>query len=152
MHNNIFQLSASPIDADEFITESSFEPSDIDDFADYVQEYDGDLSDAYSEFPFVETMFVRNGDKLTCKGCRDILSVWRTAIRREMEKLCDGGPEHMEDTYDAVQLLTEPFTRDKFYLEEKGYPIDSSEFLQYCANNLKEGDTLYLGGVLDFHW
>ena len=36
MHNNIYQLSASPIDADKFITEDSFEPSEIDDFADYV--------------------------------------------------------------------------------------------------------------------
>lgn len=152
MHNNIYQLSASPINADDFITEKSFELSDINDYADYVQEYEGDLSDAYSEFPFIATMFVRNGDKLTFKGCRDILSVWRTAIRREMEKLCDGGPEHMEETYDAVQLLTEPFTHDRFYMSDGYYPLDSSEFLQYCAKNLKEGDTLYLGGVLDFHW
>lgn len=152
MHNNIFQLSSSPINADDFITEKSFELSDIHDYADYVQEYDGDLSEAYSEFPFIATMFVRNGDKLIFKWCRDILSVWRTAIRREMEKLCDGGPEHMEDTYDAVQLLTEPFTHDRFYMGDGYYPLNSSEFLQYCANNLKEGDTLYLGGVLDFHW
>lgn len=152
MHNSIFQLSASPIDADEFITEDSFEPSEISDFADYVQELDGDLSKAYDEFPFLGAMFTRDGDKLVFKGCGDTLDVWRTAIRQEMEKLCDGGSEHMDDTYGAVQILTEPFTHDRFYLEEQGYPIDSSEFLQYCANNLKEGDTLYLGGVLDFHW
>lgn len=153
MHNNIFQLSASPIDADEFITESSFEPSEIDDFADYVREPDGDLFKAYDEFPFLGTMFTRDEDKLVFKGCGDTLDVWRTAIRQEMEKLCDGGSEHMDDTYGAVQILTEPFTHDRFYLNEYyNYPMDSSEFLQYCANNLKEGDVLYLGGILDFHW
>ena len=152
MHNNIFQLSVSPINADDFIAESSFDPSEIDDFAGYVSEYEGDLSEVYDKFPFLGTMFTRDGDKLICKGCRDILSVWRTAIRREMEKLCDGGPEHMEDTYDAVRILTEPFTHDRFYMGDGYYPLNSSEFLQYCAHNLKEGDTLYLGGVLDFHY
>lgn len=152
MHNNLYQLSASPINADEFINEDSFKLSEIHDYADYVQEYDGDISDAYNEFPFLGTMFTRDGDKLVFKGCGDTLDVWRTAIRQEMEKLCDGGTVHMDDTYGAVQILTEPFTHDRFYLNEYyGYPMDSSEFLQYCANNLKEGDTLYLGGVLDFH-
>lgn len=152
MHNNIYQLSASPINADEFINEDSFKLSEIHDYADYVQEYDEDISDAYNEFPFLGTMFTRDGDKLVFKGCGDTLDVWRTAIRQEMEKLCDGGSEHMDDTYGAVQILTEPFTHDRFYLNEYySYPMDSSEFLQYCANNLKEGDTLYLGGVLDFH-
>lgn len=152
MHNSIFQLSASPIDADEFITEDSFEPSEIGDFAGYVQELDGDLSKAYDEFPFLGAMFTRDGDKLICKGCDDVFRTWHKAVCKEMEKLSEEGLKDGMNTWRMGTLLNEPFTRDRFYLEEKGYPIDSSEFLQYCAKNLKEGDTLYLGGVLDFHW
>lgn len=152
MHNYIYQLSASPINADEFITESSFEPSEIDDFADYVQEPDCDLSKAYGEFPFLGTMFTRDGDKLICKGCDDIFRTWHKAVCQEVGKLSEEGLKDGMNTWRVKQLLTVPFTRTRFYLEEQGYPMDSSEFLQYCAKNLKEGDVLYLGGVLDFHW
>lgn len=152
MHNNIFQLSASPIDADEFITESSFEPSEIDDFADYVSEYEGDLSDAYSEFPFLGTMFTRDDDKLIYKGCNEVFQAWHKAVCKETDKLSEEGLKDGMNTWRVKKLLDEPFTRDRFYLNEYGYSIDSSEFLQYCAKNIKEGDVLYLGGVLDFHW
>ena len=149
MHNNIFQLSASPINADDFIAESSFDPSEIDDFADYVQEPDGDLSKAYDEFPFLGTMFTRDGDKLICKGCDDVFRTWHKAVCQEVGKLSEEGLKDGMNTWRVKQLLTVPFTRARFYLEK--YCLDSADFLQYCANNLKEGDTLYLGGVLDFH-
>ena len=154
MHNNIFQLSTSPIDADEFITESTFEFSEIDDFADYVSEYEGDLSEVYDEFPFlaVGAMFVREGDKLIYKGCDDVFRTWHKAVCQEAGKLSEEGLKDGMNTWRVGTLLSEPFTRDRFYLEEKGYPKDSSEFLQYCAKKLKVGDVLYLGGVLDFHW
>lgn len=152
MHNYIFQLSVSPINADEFITESSFEPSEIDDFADYLQEPHCDLSEAYDEFPFRGTMFTRDGDKLIHKGCNEVFRTWHKALCQEMGKLSEEGLKDGMNTWRVKNLLDEPFTRDRFYLNEYGYPMDSSEFLQYCANNLKEGDTLYLGGVLDFHW
>ena len=152
MHNNIFQLSASPINADDFIAESSFDPSEIDDFADYVQEPDGDLSKAYDEFPFLGTMFTRDGDKLICKGCDDVFRTWHKAVCQEVGKLSEEGLKDGMNTWRVKQLLTEPFTRDRFYLEEYGYSVDSAEFLQHCAKKLKEGDVLYLGGVLDFHW
>lgn len=152
MHNNIFQLSASPINADEFITESSFEPSEIDDFADYVREPDEDLSEVYDEFPFltIGTMFVREGDKLIYKGCDEVFRNWHKAVCQEMGKLSEEGLKDGMNTWRMGALLNEPFTRDRFYLGE--YCLDSADFLQYCAKNLKEGDTLYLGGVLDFHW
>ena len=149
MHNSIFQLSTSPIDADQFITENTFEPCEINDFADYVQEPDGDLSKAYDEFPFLGTMFTRDGDKLICKGCDDVFRTWHKAVCQEVGKLSEEGLKDGMNTWRVKQLLTVPFTRARFYLEE--YCLDSADFLQYCANNLKEGDTLYLGGVLDFH-
>lgn len=152
MHNNIFQLSTSPIDADKFISESTFEPSEIDDFADYVQEPDGDLSEEYNNFPFLGTMFTRVGDKLIYKGCGDVFRNWHKAVCQEIGKLSEEGLKDDLNTWRVKKLLTEPFTRDRFYPNEYGYPVDACEFLQYCANNLKEGDVLYLGGVLDFHW
>lgn len=152
MHNNIFQLSASPINADEFITDNSFELSEIDDFADYVQEPDGDISKSYDEFPFLETMFTREDDKLIYKGCGEVFRTWHKAVCQEIGKLSEEGLKDSMNTWRVKQLITEPFTRDKFYLNEHGYNMDSSEFLQYCAKRFKEGDTLYLGGVLDFHW
>lgn len=151
MHNNIFQLSASPIDADKFITEDSFEPGEIDDFADYVQEPKGDLSKAYDEFPFLGTMFLRKDDKLIYKGCGDVFRTWHKAVCQEVGKLSEEGLKDHMKTWIVKKLLDEPFTCDRFYLNEYDYHMDSSEFLQYCANNLKEGDVLYLGGVLDFH-
>ena len=151
MHNNIFQLSASPIDADKFITEDSFEPNEIDDFADYVQEPKGDLSKAYDEFPFLGTMFVRKDNKLIYKGCDDVFRTWHKAVCQEVDKLSEEGLKDHMKTWIVKKLLDEPFTCDRFYLNEYDYHMDSSEFLQYCANNLKEGDVLYLGGVLDFH-
>lgn len=152
MHNNIYQLSASPIDAGEFINEDSFAPSEIDDFADYVQEPDCDLSKSYNEFPFLGTMFTRDGDKLIYKGCGDVFRAWHKAVCQEVGKLSEEGLKDDMNTWRMKKLLDEPFTRDRFYLNEYCYHMDSSEFLQYCAKNLKEGDVLYLGGVLDFHW
>ena len=152
MHNSIFQLSASPIKADDFISESSFEPSEIDYFADYVSEYEGDLSEVYDNFPFlvIGTMFTRDGNKLIYQGCNDVFRAWHKGVCQAMEKLSEEGLKDGMNTWRMGRLLNEPFTSDRFYLG--GYCLDSAEFLQYCANNLKEGDTLYLGGVLDFHW
>lgn len=152
MHNNIYQLSTSPIDADDFIAESSFEPSEIDYFADYVSEYEGDLSEVYDKFPFLGTMFTRDGDKLICKGCDDVFRTWHKAVCQEVGKLSEEGLKDGTNIWRVKKLLTEPFTRDRFYLEEYGYSVDSAEFLQHCAKKLKEGDVLYLGGVLDYHW
>lgn len=151
MHNNIFQLSALPIDADKFITEDSFEPNEIDDFADYVQEPKSDLFKAYDEFPFLGTMFTRDGHKLIYKGCGDVFRTWHKAVCQEVDKLSEEGLKDHMKTWIVKKLLDEPFTCDRFYLNEYDYHMDSSEFLQYCANNLKEGDVLYLGGVLYFH-
>ena len=154
MHNNIYQLSASPIDADEFITESTFEFSEIDNFADYVSEYEGDLSEVYDDFPFIffGKMFTRDGDELIYKGCDEVFQAWHKAVGKETDKLSEEWLKYGMNTWRVGTLLKEPFTRDRFFLSDKNELLDSSEFLQYCANNLKEGDTLYLGGVLDFHW
>lgn len=153
MHNNIYQLSTRQLNAGEFITENTFEPVQVSDFADYVKEVDGDLADAYDEFPFIPYMFDRKDDMLIYKGCEDIFRKWHKEVCDKAEALSEEGLKDGMNTYRLRRVLQTPFTEDRFVIT--GYydlPRPSSKFLQYCATHLEVGDILYLGNVLDFHW
>lgn len=153
MHNNIYQLSTRQLNADEFITEVTFDPVQISDFADYVREVDCDLSEAYDEFPFIPYMFDRNDDMLIYKGCEDILRKWHKEVCDKVAKLSEEGLKDGMNTFRLRRVLQTPFTEDRFVITDyDSCPEPSSDFLQYCAKELKIGDVLYLGGVLDFHW
>lgn len=153
MHNNIYQLSTRRLNADEFITENTFEPVQVSDFADYVKKVKGELTDAYNEFPFVPFMFDLKDDMLVYKGCEDIFRKWHKEVCDKAEALSEEGLKDGMNTFRLRQALQTPFTEDRFVLT--GYddlPSPSADFLQYCAAHLEVGDILYLGGVLDFHW
>lgn len=153
MHNNIYQLSTRQLNAYEFITESSYDPDEIDDFADYVQEVEGELSDVYDAFPFIPSMFDRKDDMLVYKGCEDIFRKWHKEVCDKVARLSEEGLKDSMNTFRLRRALRTPFTEDRFVIEDYNvHPEPSSEFLQYCAKELKIGDVLYLGGVLDFHW
>lgn len=153
MHSNIYQLSTHQLNADEFITENTFEPEQVSDFADYVQEVDFDLSEAYDAFPFVPSMFDRKDDMLVYKGCDEAFRNWHKEVCDKVSKLSEEGLKDSMNTFRLRRVLLTPFTESRFVLT--GYndlPSPSADFLQYCAAHLEVGDILYLGGVLDFHW
>lgn len=152
MHNNIYQLSTRQLNADEFITEDTFEPEEVSDFADYVQEVACDLSEAYDAFPFIPSMFDRKDDMLVYKGCEDIFRKWHKEVCDKAEALSEEGLKDSMKTFRLRWTLQTPFTFDRFVITDyDDSPEPSSDFLQYCAAHLEVGDILYLGGVLDFH-
>lgn len=152
MHNNVYQLSTRQLNAGEFINEYTFEPVQISDFADYVKEVDGDLSDAYDEFSFIPSMFDRKDDMLIYKGCEDIFRKWHKEVCDKAEALSEEGLKDGMNTFRLRWALQNPFTFDRFVITDyDDLPSPSADFLQYCAAHLKVGDILYLGGVLDFH-
>lgn len=153
MHNTIYQLSTHQLNADEFITENTFEPEQVSDFADYVQKVDCDLSKAYDKFPFIPSMFDRKDDMLIYKGCEEVFRNWHKGVCDKAEALSEEGLKDSVKTFRLRRVLQTPFTYDRFVITDyDGYPEPSSDFLQYCAARLDVGDILYLGGVLGFHW
>lgn len=152
MHNTIYQLSTHQLNADEFITENTFEPVQVSDFADYVKEVDCDLSEAYDAFPFITSIFDRKDDMLIYKGCEDMFRRWHEEVCDKASKLSEEGLKDDMNTFRVRRVLQTPFTEDRFVITDyDSCPAPSADFLQYCAKELKIGDVLYLGGVLDFH-
>lgn len=148
MHNNIYQLSKKPLDADDFIHDYQFEDSDIP-FADGIEDWDEDeLDKAYATFPLMG-IFERHEDCLTYLGEGDIRKRWVEYASED--KIDEQNIANSTLRFRYTQRIEQPFTLDRFCIEDDA-PITSGDFLSYVLRNLKKGDKLYLGEVVNFHW
>ena len=159
MHSKIFQVSATPINADNYTSPEFFYDS-CSGWADYIGEpCEGDerkdcikhLQSRFSDlFDLDET-----GEVLIYKGGLDeFKKEWAEAIRNAAAQINEDTVLKWSKRRDLVRACEETHleTSYRFSIEKwDTYAHAAKEFVEYIADTLKVGDKVYIGAVIDFH-
>lgn len=157
MHSKIYQMSLEPIKAEDYVTPGCFY-DDSSDFADYIGDEVND-SERHYYIELLARIFKGilevDGESLVFKGLGDFRKKW-------YEHICDLSKELIKvDVKDAhlalykIRTATQRTHLDvfsRFFIEDyTGYAAPASEFIDFL-DDLKEGDHIYIGSIIDFHW
>lgn len=158
MHSNIIQISKNPIDRENWVTPSDFY-EDTMHFADYI----GDTKGERDRKGVIEWMardfglFDIDGETLVLKGDSEIdkfIHDWNECIRNLASKLNDKAVDDI--ALFKVRKATEEThlgVCSRFYIEDwNGYAGTFSELVEYVTKRMKQGDRLYIGAVIDYHF
>lgn len=160
MHSNIFQLSAKPISAGDFLTSEYF----YDDchFADYIGDEFNDeerhkkikwLSVEFPEmFDFVNDE--EYGEGLIFKGMGNFLAEWVKAIKDFADTLTEENILKDINLYNLKSLTerTNHRLNSRFFIENWNNCVgDCADFIEWL-NTLEVGTRIYFGSVIDYHF
>lgn len=161
-HSRIFQVSIQPIEVDGYATSSDFYENSGD-FADYIgdeQEGDdrkediGDLADTLRDLFTLD----EDGETLTYKGETAMAAfkqAWADRLREEAAKVTAENILEWMPRYDVRRTCEETHLRTsyRFYIDGWNDCADScDDLIEYVADKMKEGDKLYIGAVIDYHY
>lgn len=158
MHSRIFEINTTPIDTEDRITEYSFEPGDVPmaDSYDETDDREDDLAwlmDTFEEM--AHGLVKRDGDAFTflpgfkrayfASEFKDFHRIAKRLAALTEEDFAEKSPGldvmRLRDTFD-----------DQFgfyiYVSEDGYCETIGDWVRW---NVAEGNTYYVGGVIDYH-
>lgn len=158
MHSNIYQISSKPIEEDGYsFPEKYYEDSC---FADYIRESykDAERQEHIKNFgTIIKDVFETENDGVfVYKGkaaLRAFKEKWAAALKHEVDALsADNLFEHLY----SIGRLTRKTHLDVYSrvdIEEwtGGSALPFSELFEW-AGQLKKGDRIYVGAVLDYHF
>lgn len=154
MHNKIYQIERERVNAEDFITIADFSPEEYDHFADWI---DGVDEDNYEELykrleNLFDGVFVRNGDELTYMGAEKFMGDWLASIKSIVLPMTVDKMRYWQEMYKLHSIIdnTHIRTQTKIYID--GQVRDFGDFMRDVFAEMKVGDKLYLGGIIDFHW
>lgn len=163
-HGRIFQVSIKPIDADEWATPDDFYENSGD-FADYIgdaQAGDDRQEDIDHLAETLAALFTQDkvgGDTLTYRGeaaMEQFKRDWCEAIREKTKAVLPQNILEWTGRYDVRAVCNETHLRTgyRFKIEDWNgdYADTPAELICYVASKMKEGDKLYIGAVIDFHY
>ena len=161
MHSRIFQISSKPINKDEYITEANYDYDDwfLREIADYVD----DIGESYQK----ETLeWLGMLDGISVDVDRRTVTVESKAdfflqkyvsfknILKELEKISlkdFSTPDRHSFDYDMYRLNSCHKDKYGFYVDDSGEYgglVTLDEWMRYAA---VEGETYYIGGIVDYH-
>ena len=156
MHSNIIQISRNPIEKEERVSPIDFYENSSD-FADYIgDEYDDEERKSVIEAipKWFDGIFSLEGDHLVFNGLGDFVKDWYRYIGECVAELKDNEVEDMK-LY-RIKKAVEHTHLDiwsRFYIENwNGYAAAAEDFIDYLANRMKQGDKLYIGAIIDYHF
>lgn len=151
MHSCIYQIMRSK--DEERIDESDFYEHLDDIPADYVSDLDEDDEDDYIKaLPnfLPQSMFKCEGREITfLGGDKDFIEEWKATVKNTVDGIVPGEYQSLYELKKAVNNMLDVDSR--FYFNEDGYAIESSEFILDCMK-MKPGAKLYVGAVIDYHF
>lgn len=157
MHAKIFQMNIRP-----FKEEDLAEPSDFYENASTFADYIGDaVTDLEAKKKCIQSMvndfcpvfdFVPN--KLMYMGLDNFTAHWYGAMKEQMKTI---GKDYKNIFRESSRLRrvineTHKLIEDRFYVS--WYSMDTlsaKDFLEFCYDNLRVGNCLYVGSIIDFH-
>lgn len=156
MHSNIIQISKNPIEEEEWVSPSNFYENS-DDFADWIgDEYDEEDRKAEIEnlVSCFDGVFTLEDDHLVFNGLGEFTKEWYEYIRECVAQLKDGKVDDKKlfKIKKAVER-THLGIYSRFYIEDwNGYAAPAEDFIDYLQKQMKVGDRLYIGAVIDYHF
>lgn len=161
MHSRIFQISTTRVDKENYLNEDTLQQGDGS-FYDYCAEIDNeerkkDIADLV-EYALPKGMFeLISDDTIRYNGG---MEQWKeefvTNIHKKAEAITtENMLEYIGPVYQLEKALKNPLdTCYYFYLDEEGlqsYAEQSFAFMEFVCT-LEPGTTLYIGGVIDYHF
>ncbi len=162
MHSNIYQISTSHIDKEDYASPSKYEDNS-DDFADYIGDAREDEERESAIRGFAELVkdvftmqepgvFVYKGKK----ALREFKQKWIDDLRQKVQEMT---PENMfkEQRLFRLSSATKETHLDassrvdiKEWTGNCAYPL--GELFEWANSQLKDGDKFYIGAVIGYHW
>lgn len=158
MHSKIFQVGLKPISEDNYVQPDYFyEGSES--FADWIGDEmtDNDREECIEWLEKgLESLFDLNKeeDALVFKGMGTFITEWNNAIKNAANKLQDGVYDRsllfkIKDIKECTHLRCDY----RFFIEDyNGCAGSAQDLIEFAYNELKPGDKLYIGNVIDFHY
>ena len=162
MHSNIYQISNKPISGDEYSGSSTYWDNSSD-FADYIgKKYEGKDRDEAIEYlaDILKDVFEHKGcGEFRYKG-REAMEKFKQAWADELRRLAGLlTPENLfkdQNLYLIRATCKETHLRSSYRVDidewcgSIAYPF--GELFEYAASQLKAGDRIYVGAVIDYHY
>ena len=160
-HSRIFQVSNKRIDKDDYVEPDNFYENSGD-FADYIgneqeggdrKEDIGYLADTLRDLFTLDT----TGEALVYRGeeaMKAFKEAWAVCLREEAGKVTAENVLEWQPRYDVRRTCEETHLRTsyRFYIEEEnGFAGPCDDLIEYAAS-MKQGDKLYIGAVIDYHY
>ena len=161
MHSTIFQITKTRVEKENYLNEDTLMQGDNSHF-DYCAEMDDEVRKEAIDYLVTHIlpkgMFeLTSEDTILYKGGAD---KWKEDFVSEIRKRAEAiTPDKVQDwigpVYQLEKYLKDPLgTSYWFYTDEEGvqlYAEQSYEFLREICD-LEPGTTLYIGGVIDYHF
>lgn len=163
MHSKIYQVSNSPLNGERSYFNDDY-LNEYDQYAigaDYFSTLDRDECKRWlSDYPLYPTLFSRDTTQIFENGCDvfiyngnapAVLDAWA----RELTDLIAKFTSDKNDSRALYHIKRKCEylygDHDRFYWDNTCELLDSVSFCQLLTN-MKEGDKIYVGGIIDFHW
>ena len=160
MHSRIFQVSNKPIDKDDYAIPEHFYDCHSD-WADYIGETQDDndrKSDIKALSCLLRDMFDldESGEALVYKGGIDAFKEeWAAAIREAAKAVTADNVLDWHQHYDVCHACKDTHLNVSYRFSIEGWSTYANaidELIRFIAYKLKEGDKLYFGSVIDYHY
>lgn len=161
MHSKIFQISNAPIDKDDYSSPECY--YDNSEFADYIGEpVKGEtredcikylaesISDLFSYDKEAGAFVYKGKDAL-----HEFKRKWLEAIREITDKLTADNLMEEHNVYRLRRLTLQTHLDSSFRFdinEWNGWAGPMEDLVEYAGYQLKEGDRIYVGAVIDYHY
>lgn len=162
MHSKIFQISNKPIDKEDYQSPDTYYDNSGD-FADYIgDEITGkNREDALGYLAeLLKDVFKREyPDVFRYKGpeaMQKFKQAWADELRRQAGLLTpdnlfrDQNLFRLRETTQETHLRTGYRVDIAHWAEGVAYPF--GELFEYAASQLKQGDRIYIGAIIDYHY
>lgn len=162
MHSKIFQISNKPISKDEYCSPVDFYENS-DDFADYIGD---EMEDENEKREYIkglaqcmEGVFTLNSDcsmtYVSEEKLREFKQKWVDYLRSMVNELTADNilSDHRLYRLRKAAERTHVDRCSRFYINEwNGYAGAMDDFVEFIDHQLKPGDRIYVGAIIDFHW
>lgn len=160
MHSKIFQISNRPINKDDYASPESFYESS---FADYIGD---EVDDKEERRDYIESLaktlegvFTLNEDySLTYNGkdaLHEFLTKWVDYLQGLTANLTADNI-FSNVSIDLIRYTCNTTHKDcgfRFYIEDWNYHAGPlKDLVEYAANQLRDGDRIYIGAIVDYHF
>ena len=162
MHSKIIQVSSKPISEDEYKTSEDFYESH-EPWADYIGDEVTDEQERHDCIKHVANLLdgvfkLNCDDTLTYLGddaLRKFLNEWADELRRMAGQLTADNILRDQNLWKVRHCCTDTHkgTAYRFYIEEwNGWAGPFEDMIDFASSQLKKGDRIYIGAVIDYHY
>ena len=162
MHSKIFQISNKPIDKDDYQDPETYYDNSGD-FADYIgdeitgeerEEAIGYLAD------LLKDVFTHEGGGVFCYEGKEAMQAfkqaWADELRRQAGLLTPENLFKSQRLYNIRKITEETHLGTSYRVDIKDWTGDISypfgELFEYANSQIKAGDRIYVGAIIDYHY